>query len=68
MKITGPLVNCSIGLSQDEAAEWDELLYALRRGSGVRTLNKTDFVRGLIDLVGEPQVRAKLLRVLKVAA
>jgi hypothetical protein len=68
MKSTGPLVNWSIRLSQDEAAEWDELLYALRRESGVRTLNKTDIVRGLIDLVDDPQVRAKLLRVLKVAA
>lgn len=46
------------------AAGCDELLYALRRESGVRTLNKTDIVRGLIDRVGDPQVRAKLLRVL----
>jgi hypothetical protein len=68
MKSTGPLVNWSIRLSQDEAAEWDELLYALRRESGVRALAKTDIVRGLIDLVDDPQVRAKLLRVLKVAA
>ncbi len=54
MKIIGPLVNWSIRLSQDEAAEWDEMLYVLRRESGVRTLNKTDIVRGLIDLVGDP--------------
>jgi len=67
-EMTGPLVDWSIRLAQDEAAKWDELLYALRRESGVRTLNKTEIVRGLTDLVDDPQVRAKLLRVLKVAA
>jgi hypothetical protein len=46
MKITKPLVIWSMRLSQEEAAEWEELLYALRRESGVRTLNKTDIVRG----------------------
>jgi hypothetical protein len=60
--------NWSIRLTQDEAVEWDALLYALCSESGVRALKKTDVVRGLMGLVDDPQVRAKLLRVLKVAA
>jgi hypothetical protein len=64
MNVPVPLVNWSIRLSQREADEWDDLLYALRREFGDRTINKTDIVRALIALTDAPAVRPELVRAL----
>jgi hypothetical protein len=62
-----PLTNWSIRLSERDVAAWDDKLYTLRKESA-RRLTRADVVRALMDLVDDPQVRAKLLRVLKLAA
>lgn len=61
-----PLVNGSIRLSESDVSSWDKL-YALRKESA-RRLTRADVVCALMDLVDDPQVRAKLLHILKLAA
>jgi hypothetical protein len=55
MKSTGPLVNWSIRLTQDEAEEWDDMLRDYRRAVGDRTINKTDIFRAW--LAATPEMR-----------
>lgn len=47
----------------DEADQWDELLYSLRREAGRRTLNKADIFRALIKLASDQEgpVRSSLV-------
>ena len=56
-------VNWSIRLDGDEADQWDELLYSLRRETGRRTLSKADIMRALVELAsdGDAPVRKLLI-------
>jgi hypothetical protein len=58
-------VNWSIRLSDAEAGRWDDLVYALRKDTGRRTLSKADIVRALLDMALEdPAARKTLINVL----
>lgn len=46
-------VNWSIRLVGDEAAQWDDLLYLLRRETRRRTLSKADIMRALVRLASD---------------
>ena len=62
MQPAEPLVNWLIRRSQDVAEEWEDMLRAVRREVGDRTINKTDIVCALMELAGTRDVRAKLTR------
>ena len=60
-----PRVNWSIRLSDAEAARWDDLVYALRKDTGRRTLTKADIMRALLDMaLDDPAARKTLVSVL----
>lgn len=60
-------MNWSIRLDGDEADQWDELQYSLRRATGRRTLSKADIMRALVELAADEDepVRELLIRDLR---
>lgn len=46
-------VNWSIRLVGDEASQWDDLLYLLRKETRRRTLSKADIMRALVRLASD---------------
>lgn len=60
-------VTWTIRFEGDEADQWDELLYSLRRATGRRTLNKADIMRAFIDLASNENAtfRSALIENLK---
>ena len=58
-------INWSIRLVTDEADQWDDLLFSLRKETSRRTLSKADIMRALIELASnDPTVRSALIAAL----
>lgn len=59
-------VTWTIRFEEDEADQWDALLYSLRRATGRRTLNKADIMRAFIELASDENaaVRSALIETL----
>ncbi|MCV7137687.1 hypothetical protein H7J76_00650 [Mycolicibacterium fortuitum] len=59
-------VTWTIRFEGDEADQWDELLYSLRRETGRRTLSKADIMRAFVDLASDEDaaVRCALIEAL----
>lgn len=61
-------VNWSIRLVTDEADQWDDLLFSLRKETSRRTLSKADIMRALIELASnDATVRAAVIAALTTA-
>ncbi|WP_212815139.1 MULTISPECIES: hypothetical protein [unclassified Mycolicibacterium] len=58
-------INWSIRLVTEEADQWDDLLFSLRKETSRRTLSKADIMRALIELASnDPTVRSALIAAL----
>ncbi|WP_063042339.1 hypothetical protein [Nocardia grenadensis] len=57
-------VNWSVRLDPADAESWDDLLHALRRETGRRTLTKATLFRALIDTAEDAAARRRLIEIL----